>query len=131
MDAILTAKISSQILIDEYDLLTFLNDNLNPHETEDDMLLESVIFAGTIATENTSKQLLESEIFEKLFYLLREKREDDEIVLQITFTLHKLLLFEPSRSGLLGNTDVLEYLIDLVNDKNKEVLRSTFLYARN
>ena len=56
-----------------------------------------------------------------LFQHMGDKKEDDEFVLQITFTFAKLLSFEATRKRLLEDTDVLHYLVDLVQDKNKEV----------
>ena len=85
------------------------------------MLLEAVIFIGTICTEKTASTLLTSSITTKLLNLLEEKKEDDEIVLQTAFTLHKLLLYPQTRDELLNKTQVLTYLVDLLNDKNNEV----------
>ena len=108
-------------MIKEHSLIEFLSDQLVPVETEDDMLLEAIIFIGTICTEKTSPTLLSSSIPVKLLNLLEEKKEDDEIVLQTAFTLHKLLLFQETRDELLNKTQVLKYLVDLLNVQNSEV----------
>ena len=51
-----------------------------------------------------------------------DKKEDDEFVLQIAFTFHKFLLHDETRAALLSNTQqVVFYLVDLLQDKNKEV----------
>lgn len=56
-----------------------------------------------------------------LFQHMGEKKDDDEFVLQITFTFAKMLSQAPTREALLQGTDVLYYLVDLLQDKNKEV----------
>lgn len=57
-----------------------------------------------------------------LFQLMGDKKEDDEFVLQIAFTFHKFLLHDETRASLLTNTQqVVFYLVDLLQDKNKEV----------
>ena len=48
------------------------------------MLLETVIFVGTVCTEKTCGAILHSGIALKLLSLLEEKRDDEEIVLQVT-----------------------------------------------
>lgn len=59
-----------------------------------------------------------------LFTLMGDKKEDDEFVLQIAFTFHKFLLHDETRTMLLTNTQqVVFYLVDLLQDKNKEVGR--------
>jgi Kinesin-associated protein (KAP) len=40
--------------------------------------------------------------------------------MQITFTFSKLLGFAPTRRCLLANTEIVHYLVDLLQDKNKE-----------
>ena len=65
-------------MIQEESLIEFLSEHLVPVETEDDMLLEAVIFIGTICTEKTASTLLTSSITTKLLNLLEEKKEDDE-----------------------------------------------------
>ena len=55
------------------------------------------------------------------------KKDDDEFVLQLTFTFSKLLSFEATAASLLQNTDILYYLVDLLQDKNKEVCSSICL----
>ena len=62
-------------MIQEESLIEFLSEHLVPVETEDDMLLEAVIFIGTICTEKTASTLLTSSITTKLLNLLEEKKE--------------------------------------------------------
>lgn len=108
-------------LLRDHGLIDFLSDHLVPVETEDDMLLEAIIFIGTICTEKTAGAILSSGIAVKLLNLLEEKKDDDEIVLQTVYSFHKLLLFSQTRDELLNKTQVLTCLVDLLNDKNAEV----------
>ena len=108
-------------LIDEHDILGFLEKNLLPNNTDDDMLLEAIIFVGTICSEHTASRLVSSKIIQLLLMVLSGKKDDEEIVLQVAYTLYKLLLHQPTRDELLHKTEVLSWLVEILNDKNKEV----------
>ena len=56
-----------------------------------------------------------------LFHHMGDKKEDDEFVLQITFTFSKLLSHKTTAQRLLDETDIVYYVVDLLQDKNKEV----------
>lgn len=56
-----------------------------------------------------------------LFQHMGDKKEDDEFVLQITYTFSKLLSHAVTAQRLLDETDIVYYLVDLLQDKNKEV----------
>ena len=60
-----------------------------------------------------------------LFHQMGEKKEDDEVVLQITVTFAVLLRFAPTAAALLENTEIVHYLVDLLQDNNKEVRCTT------
>mmetsp|Transcript_31985 Transcript_31985/g.38691 ORF Transcript_31985/g.38691 Transcript_31985/m.38691 type:complete len:802 (+) Transcript_31985:194-2599(+) len=117
-------------LVCEHHLLEFLAHHLSPgeswdmHQVEDDIVLEAIIFVGTLCNENTAPHIVDAGLVERLFQLMSDKKEDDEMVLQITFTFHRLLLFEPTREALLRHTKVVFYLVDLLQDKNKEVRKT-------
>ena len=89
-------------LLKEYDLLPWMKNKLkqgNPPSaggaggrgsgggggcTEDDLILEVVVFIGTCATDNFAAQYIcKANILESLIDLLKAKQEDDEIVLQV------------------------------------------------
>lgn len=55
-----------------------------------------------------------------LFHHMGDKKDDDEFVLQITFTFATLLGHEATARALLKDTDIVLYLVDLLQDKNKE-----------
>ncbi|KAK3239306.1 Adenylyl-sulfate kinase (APS kinase) [Cymbomonas tetramitiformis] len=108
-------------LVREHGLTDFLSAHLDPGEVEDDIVLEVVIFIGTLCNEPIAPLIVHAGLVEKLFQLMSDKKEDDEMVLQISFTFHRLLLYEPTREALLRHTQVVFYLVDLLQDKNKEV----------
>lgn len=49
------------------------------------------------------------------------KQEDDEIVLQIVYTFYQVIRHDATRNYLIKETDAPAYLIDLMQDKNKEI----------
>jgi len=111
-------------LVYQHDLLSFLTSHIHPGVVEDDIMLEVVIFTGTIANEALAMDLVNSGLVEKLYELMSEKKDDDEFVLQITFTFSRLLLFNATREALLHYTQVVLYLVELLQDNNKEVRKT-------
>jgi hypothetical protein len=77
--------------------------------------------AGVLCNENTAEQIEKSGLLQMLFHHMGDKKEDDEFVLQITFTFSKLLSHKVTAQRLLDETDIVYYLVDLLQDKNKEV----------
>eukprot|EP00798_Chlamydomonas_sp_ICE-L_P013630 gene13630-19508_t len=110
-------------LVRMHTLLQFLATYAQPGAVDDDILLEVVMFVGVLCNEGTAPLLVESGLVNTLFVLMGEKKEDDEFVLQIAFSFNKFMMFEETRSALLHNTQVVFYLVDLLQDKNKEVRR--------
>ncbi|KXZ50592.1 hypothetical protein GPECTOR_16g767 [Gonium pectorale] len=111
-------------LVRKHDLLTFLATYAQPGAVDDDILLEVVMFVGVLCNEGTAPLISQSGLVATLFTLMGDKKEDDEFVLQIAFTFHKFLLHDETRTTLLSNTQqVVFYLVDLLQDKNKEVRR--------
>jgi len=111
-------------LVQKHDLLNFISEFAQPGIVEDDILLEIVIFAGTLCNDRTAQEVVDSGLVTKLYHLMSEKKEDDEFVLQIAYTFHKLLMFEPTKAELLNGTSVVFYLVDLLQDTNKEVRKT-------
>lgn len=93
-------------LVQKHDLLNFISEFAQPGIVEDDILLEIVIFAGTLCNDRTAQEVVDSGLVTKLYHLMSEKKEDDEFVLQIAYTFHKLLMFEPTKAELLNGTSV-------------------------
>mmetsp|Transcript_18844 Transcript_18844/g.45016 ORF Transcript_18844/g.45016 Transcript_18844/m.45016 type:complete len:791 (+) Transcript_18844:200-2572(+) len=111
-------------LIEKHELLNFIAEAAQQGVVDDDILLEIVIFVATLCTEATAHKLVQSGLVTKMYNLMSEKKEDDEFVLQIVYTFHKLLMFGPTKDELLENTSVIFYLVDLLQDTNKEVRKT-------
>ena len=72
-------------MLQEYDLLKWLKSTLDADSTTaDDIVLESVLLAGTAAMDDQCAKILAKEnIVTKLVDLLKAKQEDDELVCQV------------------------------------------------
>eukprot|EP00292_Cryptomonas_paramecium_P004280 CAMPEP_0113720002 /NCGR_PEP_ID=MMETSP0038_2-20120614/36189_1 /TAXON_ID=2898 /ORGANISM="Cryptomonas paramecium" /LENGTH=669 /DNA_ID=CAMNT_0000648559 /DNA_START=27 /DNA_END=2033 /DNA_ORIENTATION=+ /assembly_acc=CAM_ASM_000170 len=111
----------AQILID-CDMLAFLQHLLLPGASEDDIVLEIVIFIGTCVSDSRCSSIFASSpLVTQLYELMADKQEDDEIVLQITYTFFRFLQHAATRDVLLNHTQVVSYFVDLLYDKNKEI----------
>jgi Kinesin-associated protein (KAP) len=89
---------------------------------KDDLVLETVVFLGTCACDESCAMLLcKADIMISLIELLKAKQEDDEIVLQIVFVFQQVLRNESTRSYMIKETETPAYLIDLMHDKNSEI----------
>lgn len=86
--------------------------------------MEIIIFLSTCTTNNELCALLmcKSEIILALIELLKAKQEDDEMVLQIIFMFQQVLQNECTRNYIIKETETPAYLIDLMHDKNQEVI---------
>ena len=100
------------------------DDNNEDGMSEDDLILEVVVFIGTCAADSFAAQYIcKSNTLESLIDLLKAKQEDDEIVLQVVYVFHQLCVHEETRKFVIQNTDAVAYIIDLMHDKNTEVQR--------
>lgn len=89
---------------------------------KDDLVLETVVFLGTCACDESCAMLLcKADIMLSLIELLKAKQEDDEIVLQIVFVFQQVLRNESTRGYMIKETETPAYLIDLMHDKNSEI----------
>ncbi|GBG72063.1 hypothetical protein CBR_g10998 [Chara braunii] len=110
-------------LVQEFDLLRFLSNHIHPGVIEDDILLEVVIFTGTTCTEASAPGLVSSGLVQKICGLLLERREDDDMVLQVCYTFSRFMLYEATRSALMRNVQVVCYLVELLRERNKAVTK--------
>lgn len=56
-----------------------------------------------------------------LHELLGAKQEDDEMVQQILYTYHKLLYYRVTREIMLEQTQIVNVILELLNDKNPNI----------
>jgi hypothetical protein len=112
-------------IIEEFRLLPFISSVLQAPKVEDDVTLEVIILVGTLSIDETTASVLASQgIIELLIDLLKDKQEDDELVLQVIYVFYQMTTHTASRTKMIKDTNAPEYLIELMNDKNKEVSKS-------
>jgi len=90
--------------------------------SEDDVVLECVMLVGVLALDKlVAPTLAVSKLLGVLQDLLAEKQEDDEIVLQLLFTFHCLLSTDETREVIMQDTQITNYVMDLLRDKNGKI----------
>lgn len=111
-------------IIEEQRLIDFFEQHLQPDHVEDDILLEVIVFIGTVCNDNAAAVgpiIANSNLIVTLTHLLTEKQEDDEIVLQVLYVFYRLVVNESTREVLLRQTDAVSHIIDLLADNNMEI----------
>ena len=111
-------------LCQEHGLLEYMAALLNPGVVEDDVALEAIIFTGAVVNKANAHLIVEAGLVERIYNLMSEKKEDDEFVLQIAYSFQRMLCSAATRDTLLSSTQVVFYLVDLLQDKNKEVRKT-------
>jgi len=102
------------------DLLTRL---LVPGFSEDDIVLESVMVVSNIALQqDAAQQVAGSRLPCMLQDLLVEKRNDEEIVVQLLFAFQCFLLYDEVRDVVLQDTELAPCVMRLVRHRNPMVL---------
>jgi len=116
------ANINFELILSKYDLMPFILKVLRSGQSEDDLVLETVVLIGTIALdENCAALLAQSSIIQVLIDLLGAKQEDDELVLQISYAFYQMIWHEDTRNVLISQTQAPAYMIDLMHDRNAEI----------
>uniref|UniRef100_A0A7G3APG4 Putative kinesin associated protein kap n=1 Tax=Lutzomyia longipalpis TaxID=7200 RepID=A0A7G3APG4_LUTLO len=111
----------SQIL-HNFNLIQWIRQVLVPGKMQDDIVLDTIVFLGTCACDESCAMLLcKADVILSLIELLKAKQEDDEIVLQIVFVFQQILRNESTRNYMIRETESPAYLIDLMHDKNTEI----------
>jgi hypothetical protein len=105
-------------------LLEFAAIVLSPGESDDDVALEAVAFVGSVVSETTAAHVVDAGLVEAAYALLREKKDDDEFVLQIVRAFRAMLRHPETRDALLENTQAAYYLVDLLADECESVARA-------
>jgi hypothetical protein len=110
-------------LLQSHNLIPWIRKTLVPDgKTKDDLVLDTVVFLGTCATDELCAMLLcKAEVISSLIELLKAKQEDDEMVLQIVYVFQQVLRNESTRNYIIKDTESPAYLIDLMHDKNSEI----------
>ncbi|EAT46662.1 AAEL002152-PA [Aedes aegypti] len=109
-------------IIHNFNLIPLIRNMLVPGKYKDDLVLETVVFLGTCASDESCAMLLcKADVILSLIELLKAKQEDDEMVLQIVFVFQQVLRNESTRVYMIKETESPAYLIDLMHDKNAEI----------
>ncbi len=88
----------------------------------DDIRLELLVLLGTAAyDESMADCLFQNDILALLIKLIKDKQEDDEVVLQIIFIFYQVLQHPLTRDYVTKQTDAPLYFIDLLHDNNPNV----------
>lgn len=123
LSSIIILKFDYHKLLTDFNFTPFLLEKLaDTRDIEDDLLLEVIILIGTICRDEPSAVLLmDAGLLPVALSLLKEKQEDDEIVLQIVYTFYLLLFHPKSRNRVISDSQVPAYLAELMHDKNKNI----------
>lgn len=104
------------------DFLDFIHSNLVSDYSEDDLVLETIMLIGTLCrSEKCAESIGNSYIIGMLHELLGAKQEDDEMVQQILYTYHRLLMYRVTREIMLEQTQIVNVILELLNDKNPNI----------
>ncbi|OAF69333.1 Kinesin-associated protein 3 [Intoshia linei] len=114
--------IDYRLIVEEYNMIDWIQKHLIPDAYPDDFLLEVIILIGTVCNDDPCAVLIsEGKIVQHLIQLLHARQDDDEIVCQIVYVLHQLIYHKSTRNEIIKNTDAPIYLLDLMNDKNVKI----------
>lgn len=109
-------------IMTNFELIPWVRNVLSAGNGKDDLVLDTVVFLGTCACDESCAMLLcKSGIVLLLIELLKAKQEDDEMVLQIVFVFQQILRNESTRDYIIKETQSPAYLIDLMHDTNPEI----------
>lgn len=109
-------------ILHKHNLIPYFRSQLVPGKFKDDLVLDTVVFIGTCAIDESCAMLLcKADVILSLIELLKAKQEDDEMVLQIVFVFQQVLRNESTRNYMIKDTEAPAYLIDLMHDKNCEI----------
>jgi hypothetical protein len=117
-------KTSWSELMHTHSLVPFIRKLLVPGFLQDDIVLEVVILIGTIALdEELGPTLASSHLIAGLKQLLREKCDDDEMVLQVMFTYYRMIAMPEPMEEFLYGTRAIDAVLDATSSHtNSEVV---------
>mmetsp|Transcript_12735 Transcript_12735/g.20131 ORF Transcript_12735/g.20131 Transcript_12735/m.20131 type:complete len:805 (-) Transcript_12735:69-2483(-) len=107
----------------EAGLIDLLMKLLVPGFSEDDIVLECVMLVSMLAGNAESAQLIAGTRLPVMLQdLLIEKRDDEEIVVQLLFAFHNLLLHDEVREVVLQDTELAPCIMRFARANSKIVL---------
>ncbi|POM70749.1 Kinesin-associated protein [Phytophthora palmivora] len=120
----LPSKTSWDRLVTDHSLIPLLNKLLVPGFSQDDMILEVVLFVSTLALEPRCAPLLSSSrIVRTLHSLFQEKQHDNELTLQLLYAFYRLLRHPETFEEILFGVGFVPDLLLAADAPNIEVRR--------
>uniref|UniRef100_A0A3Q4BNN2 Uncharacterized protein n=1 Tax=Mola mola TaxID=94237 RepID=A0A3Q4BNN2_MOLML len=96
------------LVLNKYNLVSYLKDRLKPGSAEEDLILEVVIMIGTVSMDDSCAALLaKSGIIPALIELLNAQQEDDEFVCQIVYVFYQMVFHQATRDVIIKDTRIL------------------------
>ncbi|OWZ19116.1 Kinesin [Phytophthora megakarya] len=120
----LPSKTSWDRLVTDHSLIPLISKLLVPGFSQDDMILEVVLFVSTLALEPRCVPLLSSSrIVRTLLSLFQEKQHDNELTLQLLYAFYRLLRHTDTFEEILFGVGFVPDLLLAADAPNIEVRR--------
>ncbi|GMF42957.1 unnamed protein product [Phytophthora fragariaefolia] len=120
----LPSKTSWDRLVTDHSLIPFLNKLLVPGFSQDDMILEVVLFVSALALEPKCAPLLSSSRLVRTFHsLFQEKQHDNELTLQLLYAFYRMLRHPETFEEILFGVGFVPDLLLAADAPNIEVRR--------
>ncbi|DAZ95166.1 TPA: hypothetical protein N0F65_012420 [Lagenidium giganteum] len=120
----LPQKTSWDRLLVEHSLIPFLNKLLVPGFSQDDMILEVVLFVSALALEPKCAALLTTSRLIRTFHsLFQEKQHDHELMLQLLYAFYRMLRHPETFDEILYGVGFVPDLLLAADAPNIEVRR--------
>lgn len=120
----LPPKTSWERLVTDHSLIPFLNKLLVPGFSQDDMILEAVLFVSALSLEPKCAPLLSSSrLVRTLHSLFQEKQHDNELTLQLLYVFYRMLRHPETFEEILFGVGFVPDLLLAADAPNIEVRR--------
>ncbi|RLN64169.1 hypothetical protein BBJ29_000317 [Phytophthora kernoviae] len=120
----LPPKMSWERLVTDHSLIPFINKLLVPGFSQDDMILEAVLFVSALALEPKCAPLLSaSRLVRTLHSLFQEKQHDNELTLQLLYAFYRMLRHPETFEEILFGVSFVPDLLLAADAPNIEVRR--------
>ncbi|KAG6611436.1 Kinesin-associated protein [Phytophthora cinnamomi] len=120
----LPSKTSWDRLVVDHSLTPFLNKLLVPGFSQDDMILEVVLFVSALSLEPKCAPLLSSSRLVRTFHsLFQEKQHDNELTLQLLYAFYRMLRHPETFEEILFGVGFVPDLLLAADAPNIEVRR--------
>lgn len=118
-----TVDVDFHALFEKFQLFSLIGQCFkNLDYVTDDVRLELLILLGTVAyDESMADSLFQKKMLSLLINHIKDKQEDDEVVLQIIFIFYQVLQHPLTRDFVTTQTDAPLYFIDLLHDNNPNI----------